>query len=86
MENTCKPILDLLSYRTAIYFAIAFCLGLSQYLMKLTILGFEKYLRFKDYAERSQTVMIHLLMNYTVIYVVIALSVKIIEIRCNQIY
>lgn len=44
--------------------------------MRVAIVKCCKYFRFKDHAEKSYTIMMHLFMNYTVVYVVIALSVQ----------
>lgn len=76
MSSTCTPYVNQLSSRAGIYLAISFCLALSQYFMRVTIIKCCKFFRFKDHAEKSHTIMMHLFMNYTVVYVVIALSVQ----------
>lgn len=78
MEATCSPYMDRLTSRAAIYLAIACYMVLSRFLMKFTILSYAKKLRFKDHAEHSHAITMHLFMNYTIVSVVIALSVNII--------
>ena len=75
MESTCSPFMDQLYSRGGIYLAIACYMVLSRFLMKFTIINFAKKLRFKDNAEYSHGITMHLFINYTIISVVIALSV-----------
>lgn len=68
--------MDQLSSRVGIYLAIACVMVLSRYMMKFTILELADKLRMKDHAEYSHTITMHLFMNYTIVSVVIALSVQ----------
>lgn len=86
MEANCSPFMDQLYSRGGIYLAIACYLVVSRFLMKFTILNFAKRLRFKDHAEFSHGVTMHLFINYTIVSVVIALSVSLCLFRCRVIY
>jgi hypothetical protein len=81
MESTCSPFIDQLYSRGGIYLAIACYMVLSRFLMKFTIINFAKRLRFKDHAEYSHGITMHLFINYTIVSVVIALSVIILILR-----
>lgn len=83
MEATCSPFMDQLYSRGGIYLAIACYLVLSRFLMKFTIINFAKKLRFKDHAEFAHGVTMHLFINYTIVSVVIALSVISSLFRCR---
>jgi hypothetical protein len=54
--------------------------------IKQVVLFMRPYLRFKDKPEESAGIMTHLFVNYTMISVLIALSVSLFLLRCKPIF
>lgn len=73
---TCQSYLDLHARRMNIYLWIALLILVSRMCIKQVVLFMRPYLRFKDKSEESAGIMTHLFVNYTMISVLIALSVS----------
>ena len=58
-----------------IYLMISLVMVVTRYTIKRIVVAMKSCLRFKDHAEESAGVFIHLFMNYTIISIVVALSV-----------
>ena len=76
MVDTCTTYTNLSGSRMNIYLGISIIILLARLLTKIVILHMAKYLRFKDKVELSLGVMFHLFVNYTMISVLVTLSVK----------
>lgn len=80
---TCQSYLDLHARRMNIYLWIALLILVSRMCIKQVVLFMRPYLRFKDKSEESAGIMTHLFVNYTMISVLIALSVNPFLSRCK---